>query len=275
MLRVVTLNLNGIRAAFRKGFGEWLAQIKPDIVCMQEIRARDSDLDSSMRNPAGMRGYFRFAEKPGYAGVGVYSRIKPLAVCDSFGDSAIDSEGRYLRLDFPHFAVASIYFPSGTSGESRLQFKYRMMNLADKKIAEWKKDSREHLICGDFNIVHAKRDICNWRGNQKNSGYLPQERAWMSRLFGAHEFADVFRRLNSDDEQYTWWSNRGRAREKNVGWRIDYQAATFNLAAAAYRGEIFKSLNFSDHAPLIIDYRFAGRQSNRAKKNVDISAAAA
>lgn len=259
MLSVVTLNANGIRAAHRKGFGDWLARGRADIVCVQELKAQAADLAPAIAAPAGMRGYFACAEKRGYSGVCIYSRQKPQAVCAAFGDGAIDAEGRFLRLDFAGYSVVSLYLPSGSSGEARQRFKYRMMDKVYPLLKRLRASGREFILCGDWNIAHAERDLRNWRANQKNSGFLPEERAWLSEVFNRLGWVDVFRRLNQEDGQYTWWSNRGRAWEKNVGWRIDYQIATPKIAAAARRAAIYKDERFSDHAPLTIDYRYPKR----------------
>ncbi|WOV91782.1 MAG: exodeoxyribonuclease III [Candidatus Zeuxoniibacter abyssi] len=259
-MRVVTLNLNGLRAAQRKGLVAWLTAVKPDIVCCQEVRAYETDLDEAIRNPAGLRGYFVVAEKPGYSGVAIFCRKKPLRVDKKIGHKILDTEGRWLRLDFARCSVFSLYMPSASSGDARQQIKYEIMDAVYEKLAalskKAKREGRELLLCSDINIAHTEKDIKNWRGNMKNSGFLPDERAWLSRLFesGWH---DVFRRLNDEDGQYTWWSNRGRAWQNNVGWRIDYQIATAQLAGRAYHADIYKTERFSDHAPLVIDYRFA------------------
>ena len=259
MLRVVSLNLNGIRAAYRKGVADWLVAIKPDIVCVQEIRAQQQDLTDDLRRLAGMTGHFSFAKKRGYSGVGIYTKRCPNKVKYSFNDTAIDSEGRFIRLDYPRYSIVSLYLPSGSSGEERQNFKYRMMTLTRKKFNGYlrtaKNTGRDFLLCGDFNIAHTKKDIRNWRTNQKQSGFLPEERAWFDQL--TQKWKDTFRLLNNNDGEYTWWSNRGRAWDNNVGWRIDYQLATANLAGKAMRATIYKETRFSDHAPLIIDYKTA------------------
>ena len=258
MFRVITLNLNGIRSAHRKGVGEWLAAARPDIVCFQEVRASKTDITAEMSRPAGLRGEFVLPEKRGYSGVGVFA--SRAGVVRKFGKkgSVLDEEGRYLRMDFDDLSVISLYMPSGSSGETRQEVKFRVMDELMPRLAAYQKkgakEGREFLVCGDINIAHTEKDIRNWRGNRKNSGFLPEEREWLSRLFDKAGWVDVFRRLNGDDGEYTWWSNRGRAWENNVGWRIDYQIATPGFAARARRAEIYKAQRFSDHAPLIIDY---------------------
>ena len=253
-LRVSTLNLNGVRAAFRKGLGAWLAESAPDILCAQEVRARAGDLSPEMLAPAGMHGCFSFASRPGYSGVGVYSRRKPLAVRDKFGHSLLDEEGRYLQADFPELSVVSLYMPSGSSGDVRQGVKYEAMEILREWLLARMTDGREWLICGDINIARTEKDIRNWRGNLKNSGFLPEEREWMRALIEDAGWRDVFRDLNGEDGQYTWWSNRGRAWENNTGWRIDYHLATPGFAARAKSAEIYKAQRFSDHAPLTIEY---------------------
>ena len=265
-LRVVSLNLNGVRAAFRKGLPEWLEAAAPDIVCAQEVRAQPADLSPEMLAPAGMRGHFAFAARPGYSGVGIYSRRKPLAVHDTFGHPLLDEEGRFLRLDFPEFSVVSLYMPSGSSGEARQAVKYQVMGIMREWLAARMTDGREWLICGDINIARTEKDIRNWRGNLKNSGFLPEEREWMRGLIEDAGWRDVFRELNDEDGQYTWWSNRGRAWENNTGWRIDYHLATPGLAARARTAEIYKAQRFSDHAPLVIEYG-RGRAPPKIRKN--------
>ena len=252
-LRIVTINFNGVRAAWRKGFLEWLQAAAPDIVCAQELKARADDLSESMRDPAGLRGYFRFAERPGYSGVAIYARAAPRRVERAvLRDAEFDCEGRLLELFFGGFSVVSLYMPSGSSGAARQAVKYRAM---EKIFARFEKRRGERVICGDLNIAHTQKDIRNWRGNLKNSGFLPEEREWLTRFLGDAGYVDVFRRLNDNDGEYTWWSNRGRARENNVGWRIDYQLATPAFAARAQAAAIERERFFSDHAPLTIDYK--------------------
>lgn len=254
MLRVITLNLNGIRSAARKGFFRWLESQGADIVCLQEIKAQAGDLEKTMRAPGKLRGHFHFAEKPGYSGVAIYSRRRPAHVVEGLGISEFDREGRYLQLDFARYSVVSLYLPSGSSSPERQQVKFRFMELFEPRLRALREAGREVLVCGDWNIAHREIDLKNWRSNQKNSGFLPEERAWIGRMFEELGWVDVYRRLNSEPDQYTWWSNRGQAWAKNVGWRIDYQIATPGLADKARRAEIYKAERFSDHAPLTIDY---------------------
>jgi len=258
MLRITSLNVNGIRSAFRKGLQPWMVATRPDVICVQEIKIDTADLAENLRNPEGYQGYFHHAEKKGYSGVGVYTRSLPRQVVNGMESEEFDVEGRVLRADWPTVSIVSVYLPSGSSGEERQQAKYRFLDHFDGFLdglrEENKTTGREFVLCGDWNIAHNNIDIKNWKGNLKNSGFLPEERAWIGQLFEKRGFVDVFRRLNPDPDQYTWWSNRGQAWAKNVGWRIDYQIATPGIAACAKAAVIYKDERFSDHAPLTIDY---------------------
>jgi exodeoxyribonuclease-3 len=254
MLRIITLNLNGIRSAASKGLLDWLAAQNADLVCLQEVKAQLPDLAHAILNPDAYSGHFSCAEKKGYSGVGLYCRAQPDRLVSGFGSKEFDAEGRYLRADYGRLSVISVYLPSGSSSEERQQAKFRFMREFTPHLAELKAGGREILLCGDWNIAHKEIDLKNWRGNQKNSGFLPEERAWLGELFDRLGWVDVFRRLDQRPEQYTWWSNRGQAWAKNVGWRIDYQIATPGIAAGARAAAIFKDRRFSDHAPLRIDY---------------------
>jgi exodeoxyribonuclease-3 len=256
VLRVVTLNVNGIRSAAKKGLVPWLAAQKVDVVCLQEIKVHAADLDAALLAPRGFHSYFYPAQKKGYAGVALYSRIAPDRVVKGFGVREFDAEGRYLEATFGGLKVVSLYLPSGSSGEHRQQSKFRFLDAFVPQLRKLARSGGEVVLCGDWNIAHQQIDLKNWRANQKNSGFLPEERAWLSRVFGELGWVDVFRRLNAEPEQYTWWSNRGQAWAKNVGWRIDYHIATPGLARTAKREAIYKAKRFSDHAPLTIDYRW-------------------
>jgi exodeoxyribonuclease-3 len=258
MAKIITANLNGIRSASNKGFFDWLAQIGADIVCVQEVRAQADDLTETLRNPAGMTGWFHHADKKGYSGVGIYSRHRPARIVEGLGLADIDAEGRYLQLDFDTFSVVSLYLPSGSSSPERQAAKFSFMERFLPRLAELAASGRECVICGDWNIAHREIDLKNWKSNQQNSGFLPEERAWLTRVFSELGWIDVYRHLypEASGEGYTWWSNRGQARAKNVGWRIDYQIATPTLAARARAATVYKEQRFSDHAPLIIDYAF-------------------
>ena len=256
-MRIITLNLNGIRSAVNKGFLPWLAQQQADVVCMQEIKAQIGDLTQAMRQPDALRGYFHCAQQRGYSGVGVYCRREPDAVCEGIGIADIDAEGRYLEVRFGKLSVISLYVPSGSSSEERLAIKFKFLERAIEPLHKLAASGREIVICGDWNIAHKEIDLKNWRANRNNPGFLPQERAWLSGVFDSLGYVDVFRRLEPRPEQYTWWSNRGQAWAKNVGWRLDYQIATPGIAARARAASIYKAQRFSDHAPLTIDYDHA------------------
>lgn len=254
-MKVISFNANGIRSAARKGFYEWLQVQQADFVCIQETKAQIEQLASeSIYFPANYFCDYFDAVKKGYSGVAIYARQEPQRVLKGLGFSYCDEEGRYIQFDYPHLSVISLYMPSGTSGEGRQAVKYDFLDRFAKHLHELKNAGRELIICGDYNIAHKNIDIKNWRGNQKNSGFLPEERAWLDELFGSMGFIDAFRVQNQEAEQYTWWSNRGRAWEKNVGWRIDYQVITPGLARCIKEVNIYRDIRFSDHAPLLIEY---------------------
>ena len=257
--RLVTLNLNGIRSAANKGFLDWAAQTGADCMGVQEVKAHGVDVTGKFDTLAGMAGHFHFAEKKGYSGVGLYSRKKPSAVIVGLGNADFDAEGRYVeaRFDTPErkLSIISCYFPSGSSGDVRQAVKFRFLDHVYPHLLALKGE-REFILVGDINIAHKEIDLKNWRGNRKNSGFLPEERDWMSRLLGEAGLVDVFRQLNPHPEQFTWGSNRGQAWANNVGWRLDYHLATPGIAALARREAIYLDQRFSDHAPLTIDYDF-------------------
>jgi exodeoxyribonuclease-3 len=264
MFRLVSLNLNGIRSAAAKGFHAWAEGVGADCMGVQEIKAQADAVAGRYDRVAGLQGHFHYAEKKGYSGVGLYARRPPTAVVCGIGDAEFDAEGRYVEARFddprrrhaPTFSVVSCYFPSGSSGEHRQAAKYRFLALMAPHLRRLAAQ-RELILVGDINIAHREIDLKNWKGNRKNSGFLPEERAWMSDLLDDLGLVDVFRTLNPHPEQYTWWSNRGQARAKNVGWRIDYHLATPGIAALARSEHIYLERRFSDHAPLVIDYDFS------------------
>ncbi|AGA35387.1 Exodeoxyribonuclease III [Thioalkalivibrio nitratireducens DSM 14787] len=256
-MRVLSLNANGIRAAARKGFFDWLPQSGADIVCIQETKAQIEQLADPVFHPDGYHSAYVDAEKRGYSGVAIYSRVRPDAVITHLGFEEADQEGRYVEMRFGNLSVASLYLPSGSSGDHRQESKWRFLDFFLPWLAERAREGRQWLICGDWNIAHREIDLKNWKPNQKNSGFLPEERAFLDRVFGELGLVDVFRSLDPRPEQYTWWSNRGQAWAKNVGWRIDYQIATPALAATARDPVIYKEQRFSDHAPFWIDYDHA------------------
>lgn len=260
MLRIVTANLNGIRAAKRKGFFDWVSQQEPSIVCVQELKAQAHHLDALLTTPMGWHAHFQYAQKKGYAGVGLYTQSPPKNWMVGIEEPEFDNEGRCIRADFENVSVVSVYFPSGSSSPARQEAKFRFLAVFEKHLQAWmdehQQSGRSFIVCGDWNIAHREIDLKNWRGNLKNSGFLPEERVWLDKVFQNMGWVDVFRLLNPHPEQYTWWSQRGRAWDKNVGWRIDYQVATPDLAARAYAEHIYKLERFSDHAPLVIDYDY-------------------
>ena len=256
--KIISLNANGIRAAARKGLFEWLQQESPDIVCIQETKAQlDQLLPDPIFFPPGYHHYYVDAVKKGYSGVAIYSRIKPDKVITQLGVEEFDNEGRYLEVQFKDIAIISLYAPSGSSSEERQQAKFRFMDVFMRHLKSLKRRKREYIICGDWNIAHKEIDLKNWKGNKNNSGFLPEERKWLDTLFYKESYIDVFRELNTLEDQYTWWSNRGQAWAKNVGWRIDYHIATPGLKKIARSESIYKEERFSDHAPLTIEYNFS------------------
>jgi exodeoxyribonuclease-3 len=254
VLKIITLNVNGIRSAASKGLFRWLAAQKADVVCLQEIKAQEADLEGGTFSIKGYQRYLHSARKKGYAGVALYSRRKPGAVATGFGVKEFDDEGRFLEANFGKLSVISLYLPSGSAGPHRQASKFRFLDRFFHHLEKLKACGREVILCGDWNIAHREIDLRNWRANRKNSGFLPEERDWLTRVFEEVGFVDVFRRLNQKPDQYTWWSNRGQAWAKNVGWRIDYQIATPGVARLAQRESIYLRKRFSDHAPLTIDY---------------------
>jgi len=253
MLRITTFNANGIRSATNKGFFDWLRSRDIDILCLQETKAQEHQLHAQNRLPAYHTFYFD-AEKKGYSGVAIYSRHEPKRIVKGLGWSDCDKEGRYIQIDFEKLSVASLYMPSGSSSAERQEIKFRFLDRFIAILEQFRRRRRNFIICGDWNIAHRKIDIKNWRGNQKNSGFLPEERAWMDKVLDGLHYVDAFRAVNSEPDQYTWWSNRGQARQKNVGWRIDYQIITPGLKDSIRNVDIYTEQRFSDHAPLTIDY---------------------
>lgn len=259
MFKLTSLNANGIRSAAVKGVEAWIAKTRPDCICLQEVKAQAPDLAGRLEELAGLKGHFHFAQKKGYSGVAIYTRHAPSDVICGFGSKEFDAEGRYveLRFDTPKrkLSVISCYFPSGSSGEDRQQAKFRFLDVFDPHLARLG-SKRDFILCGDVNIAHHERDLKNWKGNRKHSGFLPEERAWMTKLLSETGLVDVYRRLKPEttEECYTWWSNRGAAYAKNVGWRLDYHIATRPIAELARHESIYKTERFSDHAPITVDY---------------------
>ena len=261
MLKIITANLNGIRSATQKSFFPWFALQQADFLCVQELKAQATDMTTEMLAPAGYQGYFQYAQKKGYSGTGLYTRHQPEAIRIGFDQPEFDAEGRYVELRFPRLVVISVYFPSGSSAPERQLAKFRFLEAflphLQQLHTDGRRDGYEVVVCGDINIAHQEIDLKNWKGNLKNSGFLPEERAWLTHLFDQVGYVDVFRQQDPRPEQYTWWSNRGAAYAKNVGWRIDYQIATPGFAQMAQAVNIYKEQKFSDHAPLTIDYNFS------------------
>jgi len=255
-LRIVTCNVNGLRSAAGKGFMTWAARQKPDVLCLQEIKAQESDLAPSLLAPRGLHAFFHPAEKRGYSGVAIYARKEPDKVTLGLGIREIDAQGRFLQADFGNLSVASMYMPSGTMGEEAQKRKYRFMDAFLPRLEAMARCGREFVLCGDWNIAHKEIDVKNWKSNRKTTGFLPEERAWLTRVFEQHGFVDVFRVLDPNPDRFTWWVQWANARERNVGWRIDYQIATPGVAKLARKATIYTGKVFSDHAPVTIDYDY-------------------
>lgn len=258
-MRIITLNLNGIRSAWNKGLLPWLEAQQADVVCLQEIKAQQADLTAEMQCPDGLHAYYHCAEKKGYSGVGLWCRKKPDRLIEGMGHGEFDTEGRFIRADFGKLSVVSLYLPSGSSSPERQEAKFRFMDYFLPLLASMAAEGRDVVVCGDWNIAHQQIDLKNWKSNQKNSGFLPEERAWMSCVLNEAGWVDVYRRLHpaTTEACYTWWSNRGQAWAKNVGWRLDYQLATPSIAGTAVSASVWKDSRFSDHAPLSIDFDYA------------------
>lgn len=263
-MRIISFNANGIRATAKKGFFDWFAQQNADVICIQETKAQLPQLeDNPMFFPAGYHCHYFDAQKKGYSGTALYCRKEPDDIIRGMGHDEFDGEGRYIEARFGDLSIASLYAPSGSSGDHRQASKERYMDYfmpwLRERATTGAKNGQELIVCGDWNIAHQNRDLKNWKSNQKNSGFLPHEREWMTQLFtplneGGGGFVDAFREINDEDDQYTWWSNRGQAWANNVGWRIDYHVTTPNIAARATADAIYRAEKFSDHAPLILDY---------------------
>ncbi|MBS0288893.1 MAG: exodeoxyribonuclease III [Proteobacteria bacterium] len=253
-MRIITINVNGLRSAASKGLFKWLAKQNADVICLQEVRAQMAQLENEAYQLPGYQSFYQLAKKNGYSGVGILCQKTPTKVVKNLGFDLADEEGRYIQVEFKDLIVASLYMPSGTSGEARQSLKYQFLDKYLILLEELLKSQRPMIICGDWNIAHKNIDLKNWKSNQKNSGFLPQERAWLDTVFDQKGFIDAFRVLNQEAEQYTWWSHRGQAYKNNVGWRIDYQVITPGLRNTIKNVEIYKGEKFSDHAPLIIDY---------------------
>lgn len=254
MAKIITCNTNGIRAAASKGFFDWLEREAADVVCIQETKAQVHQLTDPVYTPGGYHCYYNDARKKGYAGTALFSRVAPRQVTTRLGWEPLDSEGRYIQADYEGLSVISLYLPSGSSSDEAQAKKYRFMDDLLDHLRALRRKRREFIICADWNICHKEIDLRNWRSNQKNSGFLPDERAWLDRLYDEVGYIDAFRLVNQQPDQYTWWSNRGQAWAKNVGWRLDYQVITPRLADRVVAADIYKAQRFSDHAPQIMEY---------------------
>mgnify|MGYP000465107735 CR=1 FL=1 len=253
-MRVITVNTNGIRAAARKGFFQWLKTKDADVVCIQETKAQVHQLEDAMFHPEGYHCYYFDAEKKGYSGTALYCKKKPKKVTRGLGWDPADSEGRFIQADFDGVSVISMYLPSGSSSETVQIKKEGFMENVEAYFKSLRRKRREYIICADWNICHKEIDLKNWKPNRKNSGFLPHEREWLTKLYDEFGYVDAFREINQLEDQYTWWSNRGQAWAKNVGWRLDYQVVTPGLKDKVEAEEVYKEERFSDHAPLIMDY---------------------
>jgi exodeoxyribonuclease-3 len=254
-MRIITLNANGIRSAASKGLFDWFKRQRADLLCLQETRAECEQLVEPHYFPRGWHVHYHVARsKRGYSGVAIYARREPDAVIDRLGWAPFDEEGRYLELRFGKLSVVSLYLPSGSSSEERQAFKFRVLDWFTPRLAEWCASGREYVLCGDWNIAHRPIDLKNWRSNQNNSGFLPQERAWLDHTFDKQGWVDAYRALKPEGADYTWWSNRGQAWANDVGWRIDYQVVSPGLRAALRRASVYREQRFSDHAPLTVEY---------------------
>lgn len=260
ILRVVSINVNGLRSAAKKGFFDWLATSDADVVCIQESRISHEQWTDEFR-PAGWHTHLFAAQKAGYAGTAIYSRLPFKSIQDGLGFELADTQGRFIKaefdiqgIDYPVF-IASLYLPSGSSGDEAQARKDLFLDEYKQILKRWRDDNQSIIICGDYNIVHKKIDIKNWSGNQKASGCLPHERAWLDYIYDELGYVDTFRHVRADEPfLYSWWSNRGQARAKNVGWRIDYQACSPDWRARAVGAWVYRDSWFSDHAPVVIDY---------------------
>jgi exodeoxyribonuclease-3 len=253
-MRIISFNANGLRSAASKGFFDWFASQKADVLCVQETKAQEHQLSDAAFRPDGYQAWFKDAStKKGYSGVAIYSRREPDEVRTQLGWAPFDDEGRYLEARFGNLSVVSFYIPSGSSGEERQAFKFEVMAWLGPILEQWLASGRDYVLCGDWNIVRSRLDIKNWTSNQKNSGCLPAERDWLNDLC-AKGWIDSYRELNPEGQDYTWWSQRGAARAKDVGWRIDYQLVTPGLRDRLKACAITGAPRFSDHAPLAVDY---------------------
>ena len=251
-IRLISWNVNGIRAAQKKGFLDWLHLESPDIMCVQETKAHKEQLDSELADPDGYHSYFSSAVKKGYSGVVIYSKKEPLSVKCGFGIEKFDSEGRTLIADYGDFVLFNIYFPNGKASKERLEYKMEFYDAFLEYADTLKGRGKKIVVCGDVNTAHKEIDLARPKDNEKTSGFLPEERAWIDKLL-SHGYVDTFRAFNQEPEQYSWWSMRTRARERNVGWRIDYFYASENVMENITDAFIMPDVMGSDHCPIGLD----------------------
>lgn len=252
-MRIITYNVNGIRAAIRKGFMEWLETNPADVICLQETKAMKENVDHEALEALGYHNYWFSAEKKGYSGVAIFTKEKPDNIVEGNGMERSDMEGRVIRADFGGATLISAYFPSGTSGTERQTYKYQWLDEFYDYLLELRKTRPNIIVCGDYNICHKEIDIHNPKGNKKSSGFLPEERAWMDKFFDSG-FVDTFRHFNKDPHHYTWWSQRfPTVREQNKGWRIDYISVTEPLRDKLKSADIYSDVKHSDHCPAFLD----------------------
>ena len=249
MATIVSYNINGIRSVLRKDFDKWLAMYNPDIICLQEIKANKEQFNKEIFENLGYTCYVNSAQKAGYSGVAILSKIKPKKVEYGCGNYQIDIEGRLVRVDFKNYSVLSVYFPSGSSGEIRQEFKFMFLDFFQNYINELKQSIPNLIICGDFNICHKEIDIHNPKRNKNTSGFLIEERNWVTNFLNSG-FIDSFRFFHEDGDKYTWWSYRARARQKNLGWRIDYNMVSQSLEKYILDARILTDVVHSDHCPI-------------------------
>jgi exodeoxyribonuclease III len=251
-MKIITYNVNGIRSAIKKGFVEWVTATGADVICLQEIKANPDQIDLNLFHDLGYKSYWHPAQKKGYSGVATFSKIEPENFCIGCGIEKYDFEGRVLRLDFKDFSLMNVYMPSGSSGDLRQAFKFEWMEDFFNYIDALKKEHPNLVICGDFNICHQPIDIHNPKSNANSSGFLPEEREWLGKFF-EHGFIDTFRHFNKEPHHYTWWSQRTNAREKNLGWRLDYLAVSRPMESRLKRTVILNEAKHSDHCPVLLE----------------------
>lgn len=247
--RLLSWNVNGIRAVMGKGFLDWLNKESPDILCLQETKAQPDQLDADLREPAGYHVYWAYPERKGYSGVAVFAKDKPLDIRYDFGDSDLDLEGRVIVAEYPGFTLFNVYFPNGKSGQERLDYKMTFYDTFLKYADSLKAAGKKLVTCGDVNTAHKEIDLARPKENSKVSGFLPEERAWIDK-FVAHGYVDTFRHFNQEPDQYTWWDMKSGARARNVGWRIDYFFVSEDLLPSVKKAFIMPEVMGSDHCPI-------------------------